>query len=63
MEEAGQKEGIPQSLLQHAKCRRPRLLRPNGNGVHGSAAETDEEWQAVAAVDVGMGCRCLSATL
>lgn len=53
VEEAGQKEGIPQSLLQHAKCRRPRL-RPNGNGVHGSAAETDEEWQAVAA-DVGMG--------
>lgn len=47
VEEAGQKEGIPQSLLQHAKCRRPRLLRPNGNSVHGSAAETDEEWQAL----------------
>lgn len=47
VEETGVKEGIPQSLLQHAKCRRPRLMRPNGNGVHGSAAETDEEWQAL----------------
>ena len=35
MEEVGQKEGISQSLLQHAKCRHPRNMGHDGDDDHG----------------------------